>query len=67
MSTAADLQNIPVTAVLKADFAKHEALPTYDGLSAEQRDARLAMRSKAVQEALALLSLTGTLVSRARL
>ena len=67
MTTAADLQNIPVVPALKADFARHEAVPTYDGLSTEQKDARLAMRSKAVQEVLALLSLTGTSESRARI
>ena len=66
MATAADLQNIPVTAALKAEFKKHEAVPSYDGLTTEQKDARLAMRAKSVHEVLALLSLSGMLrVARA--
>ena len=60
MSTAADLANMPVLPSMKAEWAKHEATTSYDGFTPEQKTARLAMRSKAVQEVLALLSLTGT-------
>ena len=50
---------IAILAPMMALWKRLETTPNYDGLADDQKNARIAMRAKASQEVLALMSLVG--------